>query len=328
MKDKALFWGRQAEVEALYQKTFNSRLLILCGERGTGKTSLIQCGLANRIQEGRWNPIYIPGNQKADRVLLSTITLKLNAVFDRELGKAETGAYSETRPEIKTEALKALKQLYEWTFQPIFLIFDQLEDRFDAGDKKELDAFFDLLKKIIEDKGFPCKIILILREAHLGALARYEELIPGLLDHRYHLGIMQPDTLRPAVSGMLDILQNTRQIQLTQPELVKDHITNQLNQKKCPPKLGCLQIYLHQLHQDACRQSKGEMPVFDLQLINRVGSSEKAIDSYIRSRRKSMEKQVCKGKTKSPSPAVIRVLCSQLYSCPSDSTVAAGVGIT
>ena len=53
-EDGDIFFGREEEVEALYQMVFQSDIILLYGASGTGKTSLIQCGLASRFQTHDW----------------------------------------------------------------------------------------------------------------------------------------------------------------------------------------------------------------------------------------------------------------------------------
>jgi len=48
-EDREIFFGREEEVKELYKKCFSSNLLLLYGESGTGKTSLLRCGLLGRI---------------------------------------------------------------------------------------------------------------------------------------------------------------------------------------------------------------------------------------------------------------------------------------
>lgn len=57
--DKDLFFGREEEVERLYDMTFDTRLIVLFGATGTGKTSIVQCGLANKFSETRWQELYV-----------------------------------------------------------------------------------------------------------------------------------------------------------------------------------------------------------------------------------------------------------------------------
>ena len=57
--DRDIFFGRDREIEELYQKVFDSKLLLVYGVSGTGKSSLIHCGLANKFNEADWLPLIV-----------------------------------------------------------------------------------------------------------------------------------------------------------------------------------------------------------------------------------------------------------------------------
>src|SRR4030043_2486355 len=57
--DREIFFGRNREIEELYQRVFDSKLLMDYGVSGTGKSSLIHCGLANKFLDTDWLPIVI-----------------------------------------------------------------------------------------------------------------------------------------------------------------------------------------------------------------------------------------------------------------------------
>ena len=47
--DRDLFFGRDLELRELYSRFFKSRLTVVFGLSGSGKTSLVQCGLVSEI---------------------------------------------------------------------------------------------------------------------------------------------------------------------------------------------------------------------------------------------------------------------------------------
>ena len=57
--DRQAFFGREEEVAALYDMVTRNRLMLVYGQSGTGKTSLIQCGLAARFDATDWYPLFI-----------------------------------------------------------------------------------------------------------------------------------------------------------------------------------------------------------------------------------------------------------------------------
>jgi hypothetical protein len=46
LNDSAFYFGRDEEITTMYEMVFQTDLLLVYGASGTGKTSLIQCGLA------------------------------------------------------------------------------------------------------------------------------------------------------------------------------------------------------------------------------------------------------------------------------------------
>ena len=79
-EDEDIFFGRDEEVEALYQMVFQTDLILIFGASGTGKTSLIQCGLASKFQPYEWLAMSI---RRGDN---------LNASLDRALSASESEA--------------------------------------------------------------------------------------------------------------------------------------------------------------------------------------------------------------------------------------------
>ena len=54
IKDRDVFFGRDKEIDTLYSLVYKTPLTLLYGLSGTGKTSIIQCGLANRFEGPDW----------------------------------------------------------------------------------------------------------------------------------------------------------------------------------------------------------------------------------------------------------------------------------
>lgn len=57
--DRDIFFGCDREIEEMYQKVFESKILLVYGISGTGKTSLINCGLANKFEDTDWLPVNV-----------------------------------------------------------------------------------------------------------------------------------------------------------------------------------------------------------------------------------------------------------------------------
>ncbi|OQX76505.1 MAG: hypothetical protein B6D61_08685, partial [Bacteroidetes bacterium 4484_249] len=48
-EDKDIFFGRETELEEIYRKFYKSKILLVYGKSGTGKSSIINCGLVSKI---------------------------------------------------------------------------------------------------------------------------------------------------------------------------------------------------------------------------------------------------------------------------------------
>jgi hypothetical protein len=68
-QDADLFFGREREIHDLERKFHAARLLILYGESGTGKTSLILAGLLPRLAPASYVPIYVRALQEPARAI-------------------------------------------------------------------------------------------------------------------------------------------------------------------------------------------------------------------------------------------------------------------
>jgi Cdc6-like AAA superfamily ATPase len=58
-EDADIFFGRSEEIDALYEMMFQADMLLVYGASGTGKTSLIQCGLASKFESHDWLAITV-----------------------------------------------------------------------------------------------------------------------------------------------------------------------------------------------------------------------------------------------------------------------------
>ena len=80
-EDAQAFFGRDREVRELFERIYLSNIILLYGASGTGKSSLIRCGLANQFEESDWLPIFVRRNgnilaslhRALDRRALSTM---------------------------------------------------------------------------------------------------------------------------------------------------------------------------------------------------------------------------------------------------------------
>ncbi|MCB0840135.1 MAG: ATP-binding protein, partial [Bacteroidetes bacterium] len=122
-EDRDVFFGRDQEVETLYQLVFKSRLLLVYGQSGTGKTSLIQCGLGGKFDLTDWYPFHIRRNDDINRSLTEALSGPAG-------GKLRKDSFPET-----------IAYIYKNFLRPVYLIFDQFEELFILGTPEEQEIF-------------------------------------------------------------------------------------------------------------------------------------------------------------------------------------------
>lgn len=176
------------------------------GQSGTGKTSLIQCGLGGRFDDTDWYPFLLRRNHDINRSLAEAISAPLG-------GALHKGNIPDT-----------IAQLYKTYLLLIYLIFDQMGGSFFIlGTAKEQEEFIQTIKSILA-ADLPCKIILVMREEYIAHLYYFEQVIPTLFDHRLRVEPMNYANVAKVITGSCEKFN----IELESPEetnLIIDQIS-------------------------------------------------------------------------------------------------------
>ena len=264
-EDKDLFFGRETETEELYELSSNTRLILLYGASGTGKTSLVKCGLANKFSDARWQEIFI---RKGDNINESLL-LKIQELA-QEVGIEN---YSPSGA-----VLEEIAQLHRYLFKPIYLVFDQFEELFILGNQAEQREFFEFIKELLNQR-LAVKVILVMREEFIAYLWDFEKEIPTLFDYRYRIENMRPEKLNTVVKNTLVTLEQKEKFCLENTDQLSQGITEKLRVGDAGIELTYLQIYLEQLYRQAEKEG-GELTLKP-SLINSVGEIEDAIGTLL-----------------------------------------------
>ena len=156
---------------------------MLYGISGTGKTSLIDCGLAGKFEESDWLPVHI---RRGSDMLES---------LKREL---EAAAISPVGPEAGIPEL--IRSVYLDHFKPIYLIFDQFEELFVFGDREERDLFIRTISGIYSSD-IQCRCLFSIREEFLAGVTEFESVIPEFMSNRMRIEKMTFKHAREVIEG-------------------------------------------------------------------------------------------------------------------------------
>ncbi|MGD0581415.1 MAG: hypothetical protein ABR974_00565 [Bacteroidales bacterium] len=263
-EDRDIFFGREREIEELYHRVFESKIMLVYGVSGTGKSSLIHCGLANKFQETDWLPLVI---RRGANILESLATAVKTASLTPQPGGIETA------PQFK----KAVRSLYLDHYKPVFFIFDQFEELFIFGNREEDEGFIKVLKSLLASE-IQCRFIFILREEFLGWLTTFEKSVPGFFSNRIRIEKMDIGNARKVIEGPCKIYNID----------VQEGFADKMLEKLCPPKeseieLTYLQVYLDKIFRLASEGVADDTNriIFQISDLERAGNVYDILGSFL-----------------------------------------------
>lgn len=287
--DTARYFGRKREVAQLYNAVFSSRLTLLYGASGTGKTSLIRCGLENKFYDTDWLPLFIRRNQG--------INASLRAALLAELEGMETDA--EASPG------EYIQNLYRQHFKTIYLIFDQFEELFIEGKADEQARFYQDIRDLLQSDR-QVKVLLVMREEWLGHLNAFERVVPGLFDNRVRIERMREQMLlRNVIPGMV----RAAGIGLIEPRQTVPLIIQQIEDPRDGVDLADLQVYLDRMYRKAVAAGSGTVQ-FGPDLVEKVGEIKNVLSVFLDEQMQDLENKL---KTTFPLPDAASVPLDILF---------------
>jgi formylglycine-generating enzyme required for sulfatase activity len=276
-EDRDIFFGRDEEVEALYQMVFQTDLILVYGASGTGKTSLIQCGLASKFQTYEWLALSIRRgdnlNESLEKALAAYDDPETPASDDLDwlTDSSETPAQATESP-----AARRLKNLYLRHFKPVFLIFDQFEELYILGTKAEQNRFVDTVREILRIEQ-PVKVLISIREEYLGYLYEFERKVPELLRKKLRIEPMNLEKVQTVVQGISRLPYSNVHLQQGAEAAIGEGIFEKLKEREnvLSIELPYLQVFLDKLYLqitgDRSRQAAATITVSELQKMGDIG---------------------------------------------------------
>lgn len=278
-EDSDIFFGREEEIDALYEMVFQTDLLLVYGASGTGKTSLIQCGLASKFQTHDWLALNIRrGND-------------LNGSFEKVLKEAEGTVekenddlnwldedFSDVEAVVKTPKklsplALSLKNIYLHHFKPIYLIFDQFEELYILGNKDEQAIFIETIKEVLQVEQ-PVKVIISIREEYLGYLYEFEKEVPQLLRKKLRVEPMTLDKVKTVVHKVDQSPRSNIHLKEGEENTIAEAIFDKIRgeEKTLNIQLPYLQVFLDKLYlQTTGDESREQAAVFTLKGLESIG---------------------------------------------------------
>jgi CHASE2 domain-containing sensor protein len=183
--DAALFFGRDRDQELIVANLLASRLTILYGQSGIGKSSLLCAGIVNRLRQ--------PEGPDADsRVVVVYVSQwhgePAAAVLDRLHEETRRLTGEELGPPDRDQPLDGA---LEWWAQrldaPLLLVLDQFEQYFLHHPPARTRPFDRALAAAIQNSGLRLGVLISLREDTLAGMDRFKPYMPSLFANRMRL---------------------------------------------------------------------------------------------------------------------------------------------
>jgi len=272
-EDKDFFFGRNEEIESLYQMIFQTKILLIYGTSGTGKTSLIQCGLANKFHTYDW--LALPVRRGSN--LISSLDKVLCDASD------DVFIYTEQKESFIKDLTVKIEAVYKASFKPVYLIFDQFEELYVLGTKAEQELFVEAVKEILlVDE--PVKVILSIREEYLGNLFEFEKKVPQLLRKKLRVEAMSLDKVTQVLKGINNFKLSNVRFRTDELDPITQGIFDRIKGKKKTLfiELPYLQVFLDKLYfettKDASHQAEA---LITTEVLNRIGDIGDVLRNFL-----------------------------------------------
>jgi hypothetical protein len=226
---QGFFYGREEEVAELARRVQRKLLTVLFGQSGLGKTSILRAGLAPRLRQQGYCPVYVRIDYSADAPppehQIKQAMLKETAAVGQWSGSGADGdeplwEFLHRRDNVLSDARGA-------ALVPL-LIFDQFEEIFtlaqaDDGGRQRAANFLDTLAGLVENRPSPAleqrmdedddtasqfdfsrsdyRVLVTLREDYLAHLEGIKGTMPSITQNRQRLAPMTGAQALAAVTG-------------------------------------------------------------------------------------------------------------------------------
>ncbi|HBH73255.1 MAG TPA: hypothetical protein DDY43_07350, partial [Synechococcales bacterium UBA10510] len=294
-EEEHLFFGRELQVDAMVDKLAQRRFLAVVGSSGSGKSSLVNCGLRPALHQGRmtsagtsWRMAqFRPGNHPLaalaqalaeDGVLFRNFEergLPLVEIIDTTLRMSKRGLIDifEQASLAKEVNLLLVVDQFEELFR-----YRQLTDGPQPGDlwtnghgfSEEATAFVKLLLEMQQQKDCPIFVVLTMRSDFLGDCTQYADLAEAINAGLYLVPRLTPEERRDAIVNPIRV-QGAEIEPVLVTRLVNDVGDN-------PDQLSILQHALNRTWAN-WQQERGRDPLA-LRHYEAIGTMAGALDAH------------------------------------------------
>ncbi len=224
--DALLFFGRERETEIAVANLLASRLTILYGPTGVGKSSLLQAGVARRVHELGGRRAIGRGPDSAAIVFSAwaddPIAALAEAIADEVTGLIER---SVPRPPSGTSLADVVEYWAAVLDGDLYLVLDQLEEYFVYSENGGPRSFELELPEIVLRPRLRANVLLSLRDDALAQLDVFKGSLPNLFANYLRLDRLDRAAATAAIKGPIqrwnELVPEDARVEI-EPQLVED----------------------------------------------------------------------------------------------------------
>ena len=213
IEESHLFFGREGQSEDVLEKLAKNKFVAVIGASGSGKSSLMYCGLVPILYGGfiteagsRWRIVTTrPGNSPVENLAHALQAISPDQKEDKELQKSVSQAVLMRSSKGLAECIKQLKLAPN---ENVLLLVDQFEELFrykasreDVSTINESESFVSLLVEAVKQTDVPVFIVLTMRSDFIGDCSQFQELTDLINNSNYLVPQMTRDDFREAIMG-------------------------------------------------------------------------------------------------------------------------------
>jgi len=219
VEESHLFFGREGQCETVLSYLARNRFAAVTGASGSGKSSLIYCGLIPALYGGfitsagsKWRIITTrPGNSPVENLAGAIAESDKTAKDDKETYLNKQILFTILRRS-SFGLVNAVKQVRLKEGENILLILDQFEELFrfkesrkDITAVNETEAYIKMLVNAIRQKDQPIYVVLTMRSDFIGECSQFQELTKLINKSNFLIPQMTRDDFRDAINGPLAV---------------------------------------------------------------------------------------------------------------------------
>lgn len=285
IEESHLFFGREGQSEEILKKLSDEKFVAVIGASGSGKSSLIYCGLVPTLYGGfigeaksKWNIIATrPGNAPIEN-LAAAILNKTENVHEDDDKLIKQKLNASILRSSSHGLVEILDQSFDFESENILIIIDQFEELFrykssrkDQSTYNESEAFVKLLVNANHSSDIPVYVVLTMRSDFIGECSQFHELTELINDSNYLVPQMTRDDFKSAIEGPVAVGGANIDTQLVQ------QLLNEVGDN--PDQLPILQHALMRTWEYWMEHSDKNQPI-SIADYEAIGKMEKALSEH------------------------------------------------